>query len=73
MKTNETEFANQDEEISYKDMWEKLKEDLQSLIRRLNGDYREVEPDGEEARIICAKAGAYQAVLDSMRFREEKK
>ena len=28
MTNNETEFNNQDEEILYKDMWEKLKKDL---------------------------------------------
>ena len=38
MKTNETEFANQDEEISYKDMWERLKAILRSdLNLSLNG------------------------------------
>ena len=38
MKNNETEFANQDEEISYKDMWERLKAILRSdLNLSLNG------------------------------------
>ena len=31
MNQNETEFANQDEEISYKDMWLRLKKDLASM------------------------------------------
>ena len=37
MKNNETEFANQDEEISYKDMWEKLKKDLANEILEWEG------------------------------------
>ena len=36
-QTNETEFANQDEEISYKDMWEKLKKDLANEILEWEG------------------------------------
>ena len=70
MTNSETEFANQDEEISYKDMWLKLKENLQSVIERQNNNYHEVKHDSDEARLICAKTGACQSVLDSMKFRE---
>jgi hypothetical protein len=31
MNNNETEFANQDEEISYKDMWLRLKAKVEAL------------------------------------------
>ncbi len=37
MKQNETEFANQDEEISYKDMWLSLRKDLAREVLEWEG------------------------------------
>jgi hypothetical protein len=37
MTNNETEFANQDEEISYNDMWRKLRIDLGNELLKQNG------------------------------------
>jgi hypothetical protein len=57
-------------ELNYKDMWEKLKNDIQIVVDSSNKKYYDLEPDSDEAMRICIQTSAYQVVLDSMKFRE---
>ena len=50
MKDNETEFANQDEEISYKGMWKRLKGGVWSQMKAnennaVDGSYHDALED----------------------------
>ena len=57
-------------ELDYKEMWGKLKSDIQIVVDSNNKKYYDLEPDSEEATRICIQTSAYQVVLDSMKFRE---
>ena len=68
---NETEFANQDEEISYKDMWLTLKEDLANLIKD-NERNSVLHAQCHEFAMEClAKAYGFDKVLEKMSDIEE--
>ena len=75
--TNETEFANQDEEISngmdYKDLWDSLredaKEDLEIKRGRLERYMRENNYD--EVIMLAGVLKGIEAVIDTMDWLEE--
>lgn len=56
--------------LNYKEMWDRLENDLQIVVDSNNRKYYDIEPDSDEAARICIKTSAYQSVLDSMKFRE---
>ncbi len=64
---NETEFANQDEEISYKDMWLELKSRLQEAIEdakdALNA-YREADAYIKEFEAASEIQGLKEALSE---------
>ena len=57
-------------ELDYKEMWGKLKSDIQIVVDSNNKKYYDLEPDSEEATRICIQTSAYQVILDSMKSRE---
>ena len=77
MKENETEIANQDEEISkgmdYKDLWDSLredaKEDLEIKRGRLERYMRENNYD--EVIMLAGVLKGIEAVIDTMDWLEE--
>ena len=68
---NELEIANQDEEISYKDMWLTLKKDLADLIKDNEVDSVLHVKCHEYAMECLAKAYGFDVVLDRMNEIEE--
>ncbi len=56
--------------LNYKEMWDKLKSELQIVVDSNNKKYYDFEPDSNDATRICIQTSAYQSVLDSMKFRE---
>ena len=71
MNQNELEIANQDEEISYKDMWLTLKKDLANLIKDNEVDAVLHVQCHEFAMECLAKAYGFDKALDKMNEIEE--
>ena len=71
MKQNELEIANQDEEISYKDMWLTLKKDLANLIKDNELDAAFHTKCHKFSMGCLAKAYGFDKVLEIMSDIEE--
>ena len=77
MKTNETEFANQDEEISkgmdYKDLWDSLREDAKEDLGIKRGWLERYmrENNYDEVIMLAGVLKGTEAVIDTMDWLEE--
>ena len=71
MKNNETEFANQDEEISYKDMWDRLYERVVVLKNHLWAESCRYAPDKDVKEALSASASWVGEVLNYMKEMEK--
>ena len=71
MTNNETEFANQDEEISYKDMWLELKTRFEDCKKGAEMLARQ-EKDREQYSRYLTKADEMETALFFMRAVESK-
>ena len=77
MNQNETEFANQDEEISkgmdYKDLWDSLREDAKEdlEIKRDRLERYLHENNYDEVIMLAGVLKGIEAVIDTMDWLEE--
>ena len=77
MKNNETEFANQDEEISkgmdYKDLWDSLREDAKEDLEIKRGWLERYmrENNYDEVIMLAGVLKGTEAVIDTMDWLEE--
>jgi hypothetical protein len=72
MKDNETEFANQDEEISYKDMWLRLKAKVEALRQEAKVKAGKAKTTTDFKELITVQ-GWIDTVLHYMKEEESRK